>query len=243
MTKKKWLKSRENENWDAFAANCPQDAKKCDKVPNWARRSLGMSGSLGRVAASFPLPLQHLMDELLLEKMQLGMELSPAGIADMIRDLVEEYNLQIKEENEAVEDSIRDDDDIPDDYKPLRLASCKLTVANLEKMASRFCTRFGCGRYKNEKPGKHLEFNDPQLVAIRRFISRSVQEGKVNPRLIANFDQIWTLTFEPMKKIAFKQSKQAGEKTDGQRRPQKAALMEKMRVAKGRLPVCPGSAT
>ena len=239
MTSKKWLKSREKENWDAFVENCPTDAKKCDKVPNWARRSLGLTSSLGRVAASFPLPLQHLTDELLLEKMELGMELSPAGIADLIRELVEEYNLQVKEENEAVASIPQGD--VPDDYQPLRHATCKLNSVNLDKMASRFCTRFGWGRYKNEKPGKHLEFNDPKLVAIRRFVSDATKAGRVHPRLICNFDQIWTLTFEPLKRIAFKKSKEPGEKRDGQKRPQKDALMGKMREAAGRPPQCLGS--
>lgn len=234
MTKAKWLSSREKECWDSFVEICPNEAKKSDKVPNWARKSLGLGTSLGRLPQAFPLPLQHAMDELLLQKLQFGMEISPAGIADLIGSLLVEYNNQVKEVNAEIEkmngDPLEEDSENP---RPLKLATCTLTKGNLEKLAAKFGRKFCWGIYKNERPGKHLEFNDPQLVAIRKYISASVRSGKVHERLVANWDQVWTLTYEPLKRVAWKDQSHLGEKSEAKRLPRKADFMQALRCKAG----------
>ena len=63
-----------------------------------------METSLGHVPQAFPLALQYKTDEILLSKLQCGMEVSPAGIADTISDLLAEYNAQVKQVNAEIHD-------------------------------------------------------------------------------------------------------------------------------------------
>lgn len=233
MSSKKWLGSRASESWDEFVEVCPNDAKKCDKVPNWARQSLGLKTTLGRVPAAFPIELQHKTDEILLQKMQYGMEVSPPGIADLIGDLLSEYNLQVREVNEEIEKI----NDSGGHAAPVPLATCKMTRGNLVKLSQRFARRFSWGMYKNEKPGRHLEFNDPHLVSIRHFISSNVKSGRVHPRLVGNWDQVWTLCFEPLKKVVFKHATKQGERMLVGKHRSKANFLDGLRQKAGLPPL------
>lgn len=232
MTEKKWLGSRKVEQWDAFIETCPKHAKIVDKVPNWARRNLGMN-TLGRVPAAFPLALQHVTDEILLQKLQIGMELSPAGISDLIGTLVLEYNHQVEDVNELIEDYNQTAEETA---QKVKLATTKITSGNLQKLAARFALRFGWGRYRNEKPSKHLDFNDHQVVAIRQWIKTAIQKKRIDERLIANFDQVWTLTYEPLAKVAWKSAAKQGERPDVLQLPRRARMMELLRAKAGLLP-------
>lgn len=235
MTNSKWLSSRKQENWDDFVEVCPAEAKKCDKVPNWARRSLGLTNTLGRAPMAFPLALQHKTDEILLQKLQYGMEVSPAGISDMISELLQEYNAQVREVNNELQ-ALAEQDRCEDEARLLPLATCKITKGNMDKLAERFARRFAWNTFRNEKPGRHLDFNDVQLVQIRQFIATSIKSGRIHERLIGNFDQVWTLCYEPLKKIAFKQQIRQGERALGECMPRKASFIEGLREKAGLLP-------
>eukprot|EP00438_Fugacium_kawagutii_P033902 Skav220991 [mRNA] locus=scaffold1541:250564:259672:- [translate_table: standard] len=234
MSQTKWLGARVREKWDSFCETCPRDAAKRDKVPNWARKSLGMN-MLGRVPAAFPVALQHMCDNILLQKLQMGMEISPPGIADLIESLLKEYNSQVQEVNQELEGIRADFDDERDGEKPelVRLATCKLTRGNLDKLASRFACRFHWGFFRNEKPGRHLEYNNPQVVAIRQWISNMIEAKKINPRLVGNWDQVWTLMYEPLKKIAYKQGHAAGTRNMQDLLPRKANFIDGLRSKAG----------
>ena len=71
----------------------------------------------------------------------------------------------------------------------------------LRKQASRLCAKFGIRSRTNEKPGAHLEFNDPRLEAVRCYISKAISEKRCHQRLVLNFDQVWQLQFRPNKKV------------------------------------------
>lgn len=86
----------------------------------------------------------------------------------------------------------------------LALGTVKLNKGNLENLTQRFSQKFHWSFTKNEKPGKHLEFNNPALVAIREFIQGEVDHQRVHPRLVCNWDQVWTLSYEPLRRVAFK---------------------------------------
>ena len=104
----------------------------------------------------------------------------------------------------------------------------------------RFAQKFAWGKYRNEKPGRHLDINNPQIVNLRGWIQQAIKDGRAHERLIANFDQVWTLTYEPLKKVAFKQVPYHGEKPLSQRLPQKADLMRALRNSVGLPPVMLG---
>ena len=106
-----------------------------------------MASQLGRIPGAFPLALQHVTDDILLEKLQLGMEVSPPGICDLIKDLLEEYNEQVREVNSELEKYVPENpDDVP---KPVPLSTCRMTRGYLEKLAARFARRFNWHAYRN----------------------------------------------------------------------------------------------
>ena len=186
MTEKKWLGSRVKERWDEFVRVCPKHSQSCDKVPNWARRSISGMTMLGRTPGVFPIPLQHVVDEILLDKLQLGMELSPEGIAQLIETVIVEYNEQVNAVNEEVHKAayeagktVKEFVDEEDGNLPC-VARCVLSHGNLTKLANRFADKFCWGRYKNEKPGKHLDYNSPQVVQIHAWIAQAVKTGRVH---------------------------------------------------------------
>lgn len=232
MTNTKWLGSRKKERWDDFAAAAPSHSKSVDKVPNWARKSIGLN-SLGRVANAFPLSLQQVTDEILLQRLQLGMELSPAGISDLIHTLLKEYNQAVLE----IDDAIAEMDEGEKPENPVPPATCTLTKGNLDKLAGRFARRFNWSYFRNEKPGKHLDFNNQQVASIRNFIATAVKTGRVHERLVANWDQVWTLTYEPLKRVAFKQLSKPGLRPAAELLPTKAKFMNELRTKAGLPPL------
>lgn len=235
MTKSKWLGSKEKEQWELFVDSCKTSRVKdvVDKVPNWARRTMGMS-QLGRSPSAFPIELQHRLDEILLQKLSMGVEISPIGIADCIKSLIEEYNKTVLEVTAELNDAI-EAGEIPggEEIPKLALGTVKLNKGNLENLTQRFSQKFHWSFTKNEKPGKHLDFNNPALVAIREFIQGEVDHHRVHPRLVGNWDQVWTLSYEPLRRVAFKRKENHGERPVEEILPRKAEIIQELRRAAG----------
>lgn len=59
---------------------------------------------------------------------------------------------------------------------------------------------FGFRPVSNEKPGSHLPVDAPELEAVRTYIQSQVHSLHVHPRLVGNFDQVWSTTYRPQKK-------------------------------------------
>ncbi len=59
------------------------------------------------------------------------------------------------------------------------------------------CNRCSIVLRANTKPGKHLEFSHPAMQAFRQHVSMLVSEHKADPRLLCNFDQVWSMNFRP----------------------------------------------
>ena len=66
----------------------------------------------------------------------------------------------------------------------------------------------------NEKPGPHLSHDHPSLEAIRTYIKSLSHGHSVHPRLICNFDQVWSLQFRPKRSCLQKDSALAGQRDD-----------------------------
>lgn len=62
----------------------------------------------------------------------------------------------------------------------------------------------------NEKPGQHLPYDDERLQALRTHIKQLVASKEVHPRLIMNFDQVWSLRFRPKSRCLQKDSSLSG---------------------------------
>ena len=70
----------------------------------------------------------------------------------------------------------------------------------LRKQAQRLCNCFGIRSRSNEKPGAHLPFDSPSLEAVRSHIKKLCEDGLIEPRLVCNFDQVWSMRFRPHKR-------------------------------------------
>ena len=68
------------------------------------------------------------------------------------------------------------------------------------RRARRMCNSMGIRPRSNQKPGAHLEFGDPQLEHLRAWVKTKTFERHCHPRLVANFDQVWTTLYKPNKK-------------------------------------------
>lgn len=85
---------------------------------------------------------------------------------------------------------------------------------SLRKQAQRLCNKFGLVMRSNEKPGAHLPFDHPSLEAVRTYIRAMIEEKKVNARLCANFDQVWSTRYRPKKKVLIKEASARGQVKD-----------------------------
>lgn len=67
----------------------------------------------------------------------------------------------------------------------------------LRRYARRIANKCGFVLMQNSKPGRHIPFDHPALVHMREWLSLQISSGRINERLIANFDQTWSLNFVP----------------------------------------------
>ena len=65
--------------------------------------------------------------------------------------------------------------------------------------ARRLCNKFGLRPKSNQKPGAHLEWSHPSLEHLRSYIRNETRRRSIHPRLIINFDQVWTTRYRPSK--------------------------------------------
>ena len=68
------------------------------------------------------------------------------------------------------------------------------------KFSQRICRRSGIAPCSNTKPGRHLPPNHPLLIRVQEWVQLNVESGKYNGRLIANFDQVWSVCFNPARR-------------------------------------------
>ena len=74
------------------------------------------------------------------------------------------------------------------------------------KQAQRFANKFGLRARSNQKPGQHLPYDSPLLEEVRTYVRNLCASKSVHPRLVCNFDQVWSLRFRPKKDCYQKES-------------------------------------
>ena len=67
----------------------------------------------------------------------------------------------------------------------------------IRRRARRLCNACGIRPASNEKPGAHLEWSHPALEQVRSYVRTQSLEKGYHPRLVANFDQVWSTIFRP----------------------------------------------
>ena len=97
----------------------------------------------------------------------------------------------------------------------------------------RLCNRLGIRPSSVNKQSKHLDMDHPAMEAVRSFVSMCQATHGVEPRLIGNFDQVWTVHYEPPRKVMYKHQQQRGQilNADASQMPSVKSMVNKIRVA------------
>lgn len=70
----------------------------------------------------------------------------------------------------------------------------------------RVCNRLGIRSSSVSKQSKHLDYTHPSMEAVRSFIGMSSEREGIEPRLVANFDQVWSMHYEGPRSVMYKHS-------------------------------------
>ena len=54
------------------------------------------------------------------------------------------------------------------------------------------------------KQSKHLDYDHPMVANVRAFVTLCVEQHRIDGRLVANFDQVWTMQYEGARRVLYK---------------------------------------
>ena len=81
--------------------------------------------------------------------------------------------------------------------------------------------------FRQDKPMRHLPRDHPQVQHVTDFINLQITTGSVHPKLVMNFDQIWTCLYEPMRRVLWK-GESSGPKDDLASYPSRQSIRAEM---------------
>ena len=84
----------------------------------------------------------------------------------------------------------------------------------LRSCARRLCAKLGIKTSKVTKPAKHLDFSQPDMEKVRLYVRTCSAQHGVHPRLIANFDQVYSSHLEHAKSTLHKRQCDQGKMSD-----------------------------
>lgn len=108
-----------------------------------------------------------------------------------------------------------------------------LVVMQPRMSVSRACNKLGIKGSSVSKQTRHLHFDHPSMEMIRNWVTMACQTSKVNERLVAHFDQVWTQLYEPARRVLYKNPEEQG-KNDPEKQllaPSKANMLDCFRKA------------
>lgn len=236
FSKSKWGGQRESQKWDLFCEVAPELAKKCQEVPNHMRQLLGIDtlkhqgskfGSKLDETHQIPVPLMNALEETLMERMQLGEEVTSDFAEDVLRCLLETWNNCIEQLREHAKkryesyllDGSYETDGISKEeaQKQLdqwmsQLHKCAALTGGktFKRHVQRVCGRVGVRKTTQTRQSRHLSYDNPQMESVRMFVASAITTLNVHPRLIAHFDQVWSMQYEPPTRTLFKQPANKG---------------------------------
>ncbi|CAK9018622.1 unnamed protein product [Durusdinium trenchii] len=224
----KWGAARREQQWALLCASAPALCKKHKELPNSLRRILRFNkqkhGAPTKDTARcyIPLALEQAIESMILDRILLGEETTMVFVKNTIVWAVQLWNEVIEMirtdiRNNGLE-TIKQQDEELAAMTPSRLnhffqeladnsdellqpINLDLNDAALLKKAQRLCHKFDIRYRSNEKPGLHLPFTHPSLERVRTYVSLAVKEKVIHPRLIANYDQVWSTNYRPAKRV------------------------------------------
>lgn len=84
--------------------------------------------------------------------------------------------------------------------------------------------KLGLKSARISKQTRHLAYDHPNMKAVREWVSMAIETKKIDPRLMCHFDQVWSMHYEPAKRVLFKQQDHAGQMKDLRKASEKAML-------------------
>ena len=222
----KWGGARKRDKWDLLMGTAPNIAKRYDELPNWIRQALGVQTKKGKAEdAGLPPRIAEVVEAVLIEHIEAGEEVYSSTIGELLSTVIRQYNAEVDDVND---ESAKHNAGVCEELELAgggsdvdrallkMLPKCEASThpRAIDTFSRRFADRFGFGVYRQEKPGKHLPYHHPQLQKIREFVDHVTSTGEVHERLVLNFDQVWTVLFEPSPKILFKSADKAGQRAD-----------------------------
>ena len=73
---------------------------------------------------------------------------------------------------------------------------------NLTRQAAvKLAKKLGLKTTTVTKQSKHLSYSHPSMEAVRRFVDKVTSTNYVDARLVGNFDQVWSVHYEPPRKV------------------------------------------
>ena len=97
---------------------------------------------------------------------------------------------------------------------------------------SRMCAKAGIHSAAVGKQTRHLPYNHVSMRAVREWVATAVEYNKVDPRLMAHFDQVWSVHFEPSKRVLWKDASKHSEQKDPMK-PSEKAMLSRLKEALG----------
>lgn len=203
---------------------CPAIAAKIDEVPNWLRERLNIHTSKG-YHSKIPKEVTDIADSILQHATKQGYELNMISVEQLIDDCVSAYNAEVSKRRAAHEDADlqaldnlvaagASEEEI-ERLKNLQNAHraswpCEIKFSSgmrgKQYQAAKFCDTYGYSLFTQDKPTRHLPREHPHVQHVNDFILMNIQEGKVNSKLVCNFDQVWSCLYEPMRKTLWKKN-------------------------------------
>ena len=231
----KWGKLSTKQKWARVCSNMPGAAKKARQLPRWVLASVqcGDKGS-GRSPGKLPERVLRIAEDVLLQQLQLGAEITVPAVANLLGTCIEVWNEEVgklQAANAASQDAASRTE------HALCTLSLSKTPASLYKHAGKFLRKFDFSVHKIAKPGKHLRADAPQVMAVKEYIFSVLRDGHAHPLLVGNFDQVWTCMYEPAARAIWKDPKRQGQLRCADRKPgrfyQRAQLAKQLRVDLG----------
>lgn len=243
----KWQKSREKYEWDLVSRMCPHIAQKHDELPNWLKARFSVEGTKGPAHTKLTKDVWDIVDRFLEEAINEGHELNTKSVETVIDDAITAYNTEVEKfrnsrgeadlqavdnliknggSEEAVQKSVQEQDAAKASWPhPIKLGQ---TERSLNQLALRFSEKYGFSSFNQDKPMKHLRRDHPQVQQVMDFILTAVKQGEVHPKLLCNFDQVWSCLFEPMRRTLWKTNAGQGAKDDLSQYPHRQAIRAAM---------------
>lgn len=96
----------------------------------------------------------------------------------------------------------------------------------------RLCAKLGLKGARISKQSRHVPYSHPSMQEIREWISMATSSQKVDARLMCHFDQVWSVHFEPARRVLWKSAEAGNEMVDpNHKKPSQKAMLEKIREA------------